>query len=467
MAEHIFIVDDEEGVRLSLRGVLEDEGYTVSEADSGESALAFLEQNTVDLVFLDIWLPGMDGLEVLKKAKELYPQIPFIMISGHGNVETAVQALRCGAHDFVEKPLSLEKILQSVRLALEMKELKQENIRLRQAVQSDYDVQIVANSSVMRTFMRDLMKVAPTDAWVLITGENGTGKELAARTLHKYSRQKDKPFIAVNCAAIPEELIESELFGHEKGAFTGAESTKIGKFELADNGTLFLDEIGDMSLKTQAKILRILQEQCFERVGGTKNIKVRVRVIAATNKDLEKAIEEGTFRQDLYYRLRVFPLYVPPLRERKEDILPLVETLLKFVEKKYAMEAPRLTKETLQVLEEWTWPGNVRELTHLLERLTVLYSGKEVDYTMLPTELLENVGKMCNVSRQSDDVIHDGQNAFVKKILSLDYKNAKAAFEEFYLTKKLEEAGGNVSRLSELIGLERSNIHKKLKNMHE
>ena len=464
MAGHILVVDDEDGVRFSLRGILEDEGYTVSEADSGENALLFLEKNSADLVFLDIWLPGMDGLETLKTAKELYAEIPFIMISGHGNVETAVQALRLGAHDFVEKPLSLEKILLSTRNALEMRDLKQENSLLRQAVSNDYEVPMVANSPVMRAFMRDLLKVAPTDAWVLITGENGTGKELAARTLHRNSRQKDKPFIAVNCAAIPEELIESELFGHEKGAFTGAEATKIGKFELADNGTLFLDEIGDMSLKTQAKILRILQEQCFERVGGTKNIKVQVRVIAATNKDLEKAIEEGGFRQDLYYRLRVFPLYVPPLRERKEDIAPLVKTLLQAVERKYSMKAPQLTKETVQILEEWTWPGNVRELLHLMERLTVLYSGKEVDYSMLPQEMLENVGKGQACGHMQKNGAADET---LNKLLQLDYKNAKSAFEEYYLTRKLQEAGGNVSRLAERIGLERSNIHKKLKNMHE
>ncbi len=464
MAGHILVVDDEEGVRFSLRGILEDENYTVSEADSGENALLFLENNLVDLIFLDIWLTGIDGLETLKRAKELYPQIPFIMISGHGNVETAVQALRLGAHDFVEKPLSLEKILLSVRHALEMKELKQENSLLRQAVHNDYEVPMVANSKVMRAFMRDLMKVAPTDAWVLITGENGTGKELAARTLHRNSKQKDRPFIAVNCAAIPEELIESELFGHEKGAFTGADSTKIGKFELANNGILFLDEIGDMSLRTQAKILRILQEQCFERVGGTKNIKVQVRVIAATNKDLEKAIADGEFRQDLYYRLRVFPLSVPPLRERKEDMPLLIETLLHAVEKKYSMKAPVLTKEAVQVLEEWSWPGNVRELMHLLERLTVLYSGRQVDYVSLPLEMLENVGKGQTAQRMEDASATDKT---LQKMLELDYKTAKSAFEEYYLTRKLEEAGGNVSRLSELIGLERSNIHKKLKNINE
>lgn len=464
MAGHILVVDDEEGVRFSLRGILEDEGYTVSEADSGENALLFLEKNSVDLVFLDIWMSGIDGLETLKRARERSQQIPFIMISGHGNVETAVQALRLGAHDFVEKPLSLEKILLSVRHALEMKELKQENSLLRQAIQNDYDVPMVANSPAMRAFMQDLRKVAPTDAWVLITGENGTGKELAARTLHRNSKQKDKPFIAVNCAAIPEELIESELFGHEKGAFTGADAAKIGKFELAHNGILFLDEIGDMSLKTQAKILRILQEQCFERVGGTKTVKVQVRVIAATNKNLEKAISEGEFRQDLYYRLRVFPLQVPPLRERKEDIVPLTETFLQVVEKKYAMQAPKLTREALQILQEWTWPGNVRELMHLIERLTVLYSGKEVDYTLLPFEMLENAGKGQAVQAPNVPVLPDET---LQKMLALDYKNAKSAFEEYYLTHKLEEAGGNVSRLSELIGLERSNIHKKLKNINE
>ena len=474
MSEHILIVDDEEGIRFSLRGILEDEGYRVSEAQSGEEALLSLKNECPDLVFLDIWMSGMDGLATLQKAKELCPDLPIIMISGHGNIETAVQALRYGAHDFVEKPLSLEKILLVTGHALEMRELRQKNTMLRQAVSLDYDAEMAANSPVMQRFMSDLYKVAPTNAWVLITGENGTGKELTAKTLHRNSKQKNEPFVAVNCAAIPEELIESELFGHEKGAFTGADSARVGKFELANGGTLFLDEIGDMSFKTQAKILRILQEQKFERVGGSRTISVNVRVIAATNKNLEHAIEKGEFRQDLYYRLRVFPLYVPPLRERKEDLPQLIKSLLAHVERKYSMAAPLFTESTMRVLEHWRWPGNVRELMHLLERLTVLYSGVLVDFSLLPPEMLENIEGLGLKKQAADSLVfgehcsrkNSGENSNEKvwqDTLHLDYKNAKTAFEMHYLQHRLEEVGGNVSKLAEKIGLERSNIHKKLR----
>ncbi len=337
---------------------------------------------------------------------------------------------------------------------------------------------MVANSPIMQRFTSELAKVAPTDAWVLISGENGTGKEITARALHLSSKQKNAPFVAVNCAAIPEELIESELFGHEKGAFTGAESAKVGKFELANNGTLFLDEIADMSLKTQAKILRILQEQCFERVGGTRTIRVNVRVIAATNKDLEAAILNNEFRQDLYYRLRVFPLHVPPLKDRKEDLPELIAVLSSQVQRKYNMEVPRFTKAAMQVLEKWHWPGNVRELLHLLERLTVLYSNEVVDYHILPHEMLEQIDNLDELTSFVDEdesskknlsfestysSLELAPNDLINQILQLDYKQAKNAFELYYLQNKLEEAGGNVTKLSEMIGLERSNIHRKLR----
>lgn len=505
----ILIVDDEEGIRFSLRGILEDDGYEVLEAKNGDEALSLIKKKNPDLVFLDIWLGGnapnshnlnTDGMLVLQEAKKIAPEIPIIMISGHANIENAVQALRYGAHDFVEKPLGLEKIILTVKHALEMSKLREENSLLRQAVSSDYSSTMVAQSPVMQRFVDELLKVAPTNAWVLITGENGTGKELAARTVHRNSKQKDAPFVAVNCAAIPEELIESELFGHEKGAFTGADSAKVGKFELADGGTLFLDEIGDMSLKTQAKILRILQEQSFERVGGTKTITVNVRVIAATNKNLELAIESGEFRQDLYYRLCVFPLHVPPLKDRADDIPYLIKVLLGQVERKYSMPTPKLSPLALEALKVWRWPGNVRELLHLLERLTVLYSGEIVDFHLLPPELVEyaenvlplnewkNTQYLEKINKNKLDIdnlenldlkvqnqlspslapsslvtTQDDATKILHSFLQLDYKSAKNAFELYYLQEKLHEAGGNVTKLSETIGLERSNIHRKLR----
>ena len=314
----ILIIDDEEPIRFSLRGILEDEGYEVLEAATAEEGLEVADAERPDLVFLDIWLPGMDGLTAQARLKGNHPDLPVVMISGHGTIETAVSAIQQGAYDFIEKPLSLEKVVIVAARALEAGSLRRENQVLR-TVLPEQD-ELIGQSPVMLKFQELLARVAPTDVWVLLTGENGTGKELAARALHAGSRRADAPMIAVNCAAIPEELIESELFGHEKGAFTSADQARAGRFEMANNGTLFLDEIGDMSLKTQAKILRILQEQSFERVGGTRTIKVDVRVIAATNKNLEEAIAAGTFREDLYYRLRVVPLHLPPLRERGGDL---------------------------------------------------------------------------------------------------------------------------------------------------
>lgn len=455
MAATILIVDDEEGIRLSLRGILEDEGYEVAEAASAEEGLSLADTVRPDLVFLDIWLPGMDGLAALDQFKARFPELPVVMISGHGTIETAVSALRRGAHDFIEKPLSLDKILLLVQHTLEMDALRRENKALRAAMQRGDEDVIVGQSPAMSKFREELARVAPTEAWVLITGENGTGKELAARAVHRGSRRADAPLVAVNCAAIPEELIESELFGHEKGAFTGADGPRAGKFELAHKGTLFLDEIGDMSLKTQAKILRILQEQSFERVGGSRAIRVDVRVIAATNKNLEEAIRRGEFRADLYYRLRVFPLCLPPLRERAGDIPLLIAALTARVERRTGMKAPLFAPDALEALDAWSWPGNVRELAHLVERLTILHPGGVVEAADLPSE-------MRNLPPAAPGKDRDGVLA---RLLApgMDFKSARAAFETYYLEVRLAEAGGNVTRLAESVGLERSYVHRKLK----
>ena len=447
----ILIIDDEEDIRISLSGILEDEGYKCIGFESGEKALEFIKSKAEpDAIFLDIWLTGMDGVDVLKILKKDVPHIPVIMISGHGNIETAVQTIKLGAFDFIEKPLSLEKVVVAAKKALEFKELTIENQRLRYRVKSDIVDELTGKSEAISKVKEQIEKVAPTDAWVLITGSNGTGKEIVARAIHKKSKRANRPLIAINCAAIPEELIESELFGHEKGAFTGAHKSHIGKFELAHMGTLFLDEIGDMSLKTQAKILRILQEQKFERVGGNRTIEVDVRVIVATNKDLKKEIEEGRFREDLYYRLNVFPIHVPDLKDRKEDIPILIKEFIDSFCKENGYQPIEFTKSAMSKLINYPWPGNVRELKNFTERMLILYAGKEVDVPDLP----EEYKNYSNLKNKQNDV----------RFLDMDFKTAKSEFEREYLASKLKEAKGNISRLSELIGLERSYLHKKLKS---
>lgn len=479
----ILIIDDEDGIRFSLRGILEDEGYSVAEAATAEEGLKLTESVRPDMIFLDIWLPGMDGMRALDQLHLRYPDLPVIMISGHGTIETAVTALQHGAHDFVEKPLSLEKILLLVQHTLEINALRRENTALRAAMASAED-DIVGQSPAMLRFREELDRVAPTDALVLITGENGTGKELAARAIHKGSRRAAAPLIAVNCAAIPEELIESELFGHEKGAYTGADAARPGKFELAHKGTLFLDEIGDMSLRTQAKILRILQEQSFERVGGTRTIHVDVRVIAATNKNLEKAIQDGEFRADLYYRLRVFPLLLPPLREREGDIPLLIAALTARVERRTHMQAPLFSVDAMACMARWAWPGNVRELAHLIERLTILYPDGMVKLADLPPEMTGNsaMGVITHeaaaqatpalvapatspMAISGNEYSMEAKAAIWDKLLApgLDFKSAKNAFECHYLEARLAEAKGNITKLAEMVGLERSYVHRKLK----
>jgi len=444
MSSHILLVDDEISIRQSLSGILEDEGYQTSSAEDGHKALAMLEVESFDIVLLDIWMPGIDGIEVLKRIKQSNPQLPVIMISGHGNVETAVKATRLGAIDFIEKPLDLQKILLSIENALKLSKLEQENRMLKERQYAR--VELTGNSAAIMKINEQIARVAPTNAWVLITGENGTGKELAAKSLHIKSKRGNATFVDVNCAAIPAELIESELFGHEKGAFTGAITQKRGKFDMANNGTLFLDEIADMSLATQAKILRILQEQRFERLGGNKTINVDVRVLAATNKDLEQEISEGRFRKDLFYRLNVIPINVPPLRERTEDIPSLIEDFLNEFAKKGGMKRKVIEPDAVELLKHHIWPGNVRELKNYIERLVIM--------TIKNIITVDDIELNTNIKTDADE----------KGLINInDWKKAKTSFEKSYLQKWLDICNGNISKTSELIGIERSNLHKKLK----
>ncbi|EGB15624.1 two component, sigma54 specific, transcriptional regulator, Fis family [Pseudodesulfovibrio mercurii] len=460
MAAKILIIDDEESIRLSLRGILEDEGLSVVEAESGEEGLELLGTDIPDLIFLDIWLPGMDGLEALEILSRDYEGLPVIMISGHGTIETAVKALKKGAFDFIEKPLSLEKVVVSARNGLEFSRLRQENLALKTRISSEQPVTLTGVSKAIGDLREVIGRVAPTESWVLITGENGTGKEIVARSIHNQSTRADRPLVAVNCAAIPEELIESELFGHEKGAFTGAEKAQEGKFELADGSTLFLDEIGDMSLKTQAKILRILQEQAFEHVGGRKTIKVDVRVIAATNKDLAREIEAGNFREDLYYRLKVFPLELPPLRDRVEDIPLLINDFMDTLVRQHGFKPIVFSPEALSVLTRYPWPGNVRELKNFVERMFIMFAGDTVTADRLPPEFkpapraAEPGAGHAAEAAPLDDLINQGP---------ADLKQARADFEARFLEAKLREFDGNISQLAKAIGLERSSLYRKLK----
>ncbi len=445
MYKTILVVDDEEGICLSLKGILTDEGYDVLTAMSGEECLRLIEDELPDLILLDIWLPGMDGIEVLKVVKSRYPQIQVIMMSGHGTIESAVKATKLGAFDFVEKPLSLDKIVLIVAHALDLARLEEENRLLKDRMQHEYE--LTGTSREIEELREMIQIIAPTNAWVLIMGENGTGKELVARSIHRQSRKSEAPFVEVNCAAIPEELIESELFGHEKGAFTGATAKKRGKFEMADSGTLFLDEVADMSLKAQAKILRILQEKKFERVGGTRFIDVEVRVLAATNKDLEKEMEEGRFRQDLYYRLHVIPLYVPPLRTRKEDIAPLVQRFLKEFSAKEGIPEKYMTEEAVELLKTHDWPGNVRELKNIIERLVILTPSDLITEEDLPPLAGRPPWPAEEVSNHSGSL-----------------REAKADFEKSYIVQKLDENDWNVTKTAKALGLERSNLHRKIRS---
>lgn len=452
MNTHILIIDDESGIRDSLSGILEDEGFTTLTAPNAEKGLELLENEHIGLVILDIWLgDGMDGLTALPRIKERQ-DIPVIMISGHGNIETAVQAVHGGAHDFIEKPLSYEKVILSVASSLRYARLEKENRLLRERL-ARKKAQLTGSSEISAALRQQIEMVAPTDAWVLISGEHGTGKGLVAQAIHSLSASAGQPMIEVRCAAIPEELIESELFGHVKGSFTGAQSNKQGKFDQADGGILFLDDIGDISLKTQAKILRILQEQKFERVGGSQTIKVNVRVLAATNKNLEQEIEEGNFRADLFYRLNVVPIHVPRLAERTEDIPELVADLMQGLKEK-GLKDKTLTDNAFAEMKKYNWPGNVRELRNFLERLAIMCPEKTVD--------ADTIKAFLGLSKQVASPLRE---ITLKPFETKDFKEARRLFEREYLRQKLEENDGNISRTAEHVGLERSHLHKKLKSL--
>ncbi len=451
MRETILVVDDEAGVRASLTGILSDEGFTVEAVESGEAALAALGARRYDLVLLDVWLPGQDGLEVLEKIRESDAELPVVVISGHGTIETAVKAVRLGAQDFVEKPLSLEKTVLSVRNALRRGRLETELRALRRQLDERYVM--VGESPALRRLRAEIAQAAPSNGRALIFGENGTGKELVARAIHAQSRRAAGAFVEVNCAAIPEELIESELFGHVKGAFTGALTARKGKFELADGGTLFLDEIGDMSLKTQAKVLRALQEQRIEAVGGSGSVEVDVRVIAATNKNLEEQIRAGRFREDLYFRLNVIPFEVPPLRARREDVPLLARHFMATLSAEHGKRPREIAPAVLERLAELPWPDIVRELRNTIERLVIMAPGERIELRHLPDSML---------AAAPEEAAEDGQpppEVEAEGTLTA----AREEFERRYILRKYRECGGNMSRTAESLGVERSNLYRKMK----
>ncbi len=441
----ILIVDDEPGIRQALSGALRDEGYAPDVASSGEACLEALAVTVYDVLLLDIWLPGIDGLETLSRIQKMAvadrPQV--IMISGHGTIETAVKATKLGAYDFLEKPLSIERVLVVLKNAIDHRRLRLQNEQLRESASTPSD--IVGDSVPMKALRQQLGLMASTNGRVLIFGESGTGKELVAHALHAMSTRSANPFVEVNCAAIPEDMIESELFGHMKGSFTAAHERKIGKFQKADGGTLFLDEVGDMSLRTQAKVLRSLEEQRFEPVGAHESIQVDVRVVAATNKNLEDEIEKGNFREDLFYRLNVIPFHVPPLRERKEDIPMLAVYFMDEFARAYGRKPKELTPQAIELLQEYHWPGNVRELRNLIERIVILHQQSRIDARHIPLQPARK--PFAERARERYGSLQD----------------VREAAERDYIQKKLEEAHGNVTRTAELLGLERSNLYRKMR----
>ncbi|MCX6116314.1 MAG: sigma-54 dependent transcriptional regulator [Proteobacteria bacterium] len=432
----ILIVDDEISICEGLAGILTDEGHKTRTCTSGRDALIEYKVMRPDMVFLDIWMPGMDGIQTLQAMREIDSNIPILIMSGHATIETAVKATKLGAHEVLEKPLELERILALLQNILELKR--------KGDASAKGQLELVGDSQFVQNMKRQVAVVGPRNAWVLITGENGTGKEVVARMIHNSSPRSKHNFVAVNCAAIPEELIESELFGHEKGAFTSAVTVRKGKFELAHQGTIFLDEIGDMSLRTQAKILRILQEKVFERVGGQQSMDADVRVVAATNKDLVEEIRQGRFREDLYYILNVIPLKMVPLRDRPEDILPLARHFLAVLKDEKQSEIT-LSDFAEKILMGHDWPGNVRELKNALERAVVMSDGKTIsasDFTWLS----------------------QGAESEQTKKVAVSLKAAKSDFERNYILDKLEENEWNVTRTADMLGIERSNLHRKLRS---
>lgn len=443
MAHSILIVDDEPGIRQSLTGVLEDEGFAVSSVGSGEDCLRALEHRLYACILLDVWLPGIDGLETLERLKVIYPDVSVVMISGHGRIETAVRATKLGAFDFIEKPLSLEKTVLAVKNAIRQRELETANSEMQAKLSRSYVM--IGESVPMRALRQQIAFAAPTSGRVLIYGESGTGKELVARALHERSLRAAQPFIEINCAAIPEELIESELFGHVKGAFTGATQAKRGKFERADGATLFLDEVGDMSLKTQSKVLRVLEEQRFEPVGSEVSVTVDVRLISATNKRLEAEIERGHFRADLFYRLNVIPFEIPPLRERLDDVPLLVEHF----NQEFSLTNKRTPKvflpSAVERMQSYAWPGNVRELRNTVERVIIMHTRNEIEADDLP--------------------ILSGDSPPASSYNFDSYREASETYEREYILRKLAETDGNISRTAEIMGIDRSHLYRRMKSL--
>ncbi|HEY3137372.1 MAG TPA: sigma-54 dependent transcriptional regulator [Blastocatellia bacterium] len=443
MPNSVLIVDDEEGIRRSLAGVLEDEGLSVETAASGEECLDLFERRLFSCVLLDVWLPGIDGIETLERLKAAYPDTAVIMISGHGNIETALRATRLGALDFIEKPLQIGRTVLAIRNALERRQIEADYRRLREQLDDEYAM--IGESVPMRALRQQIAVAAPTNGRILIYGESGTGKELVAHALHQRSLRAAKPFVELNCAAIPEELIESELFGHTKGAFTHATQAKRGKFDQADGSTLLLDEVGDMSLKVQSKVLRVLEEQRFEPLGSNTPVQVDVRIVAATNKRLDEEIERGSFRPDLFYRLNVIPFEVPPLRDRREDIQLLTEYFNRRYSVQYARQPKAFADDALNRLSEHDWPGNVRELRNTIERVVIMTAKERISADDLPPLGTPDGAKMP------------------PRYNFTSYREGREAYERNYILRKLAECDGNVTRTAEALGIDRSHLYRRMK----
>jgi len=452
----ILVIDDEAPIRDSLKMTLEYEGYDVIGAATGQEGLALAEREAPDLVLLDVKMPGMDGIEVLERLRNMNDSLPVVVVSGHGTISTAVEATKKGAFDFIEKPFASERVLVSLRNALDSRQLRDENRVLKKAVEIRH--QMIGESAGLKHVMAAVSRAAPTNATVLITGESGVGKELVARTIHRNSLRSRERFVQVNCAAIPEELIESELFGHEKGSFTGATEKQIGKFEQADRGTIFLDEVGDMSAKTQAKVLRVLQEGEVERLGSARTVKVDVRVIAATNKNLEEEIEKGRYREDLYFRLAVIPIHVPPLRERQDDIAPLVRHYMDYFSRENNVRPKRIAPAALDALTRYRWRGNIRELRNTVERMIIMTGGDTIDVADLPEGVRSPGAWSGGAGGQAPPKAPSDSDAAKAETLREFKENA----ERMFLVGKLRENGWNISKTAEVIGTPRSNLYKKL-----
>jgi two-component system, NtrC family, nitrogen regulation response regulator NtrX len=465
MKNRILVIDDEAAIRDSLRMILEYENYEFAGASNGQDGLAQIQRERPDLVLLDIKMPAMDGMEVLRKIKTVDETLPVVMISGHGTTATAVEAIRSGAIDFLDKPLSSERVIVTIQNTLSQSQLRKENRELKLAMESRYE--IVGSSPALRRVLEAVQRAAPTNATVMLLGESGVGKELVARTIHRNSPRAGQRFIQVNCAAIPEELIESELFGHEKGSFTGATEKQIGKFEQADRGTIFLDEVGDMSPKTQAKVLRVLQEQEVERLGSARTIKVDVRVIAATNKNLEEAIQRGEFREDLFFRLNVIPIQVPPLRERRDDIPQLVQHFAKRISEEHNLKPRRFEPRAMEALQRYRWRGNIRELRNTVERLMIMAPGDLIRVEDLPTEVRgvsPSPASPSDAPALAQPAAGAGGSATSTSATPAPgtLREFKEAAERAFLVEKLRENNWNISKTAEVIDTPRSNLYKKL-----